>query len=81
MGHQNVKKKLIYSETLHKTKSPKKDLTAQHLRRKFEGWGGGGGGCLCHIPPHHHPTPDTQMSQYHRHDLNVRGGVVVVEGL
>ena len=58
MGHQNVKK-LIYSETLHKTESPKENLTAQHLRRKFEGWGGGGGVLVPHTP-HHHPTPDTQ---------------------
>ena len=42
MGHQNVKK-LIYSETLHKTESPEKKLTAQCLRRKFQrvGWWGG----------------------------------------
>ena len=38
---------------------------------------------VSHTFPSHHPTPDTQtlMSQYHRHNLNVRGGVeVVVEG-
>ena len=38
MGHQNAKK-LIYSETLYKTESPKINSTAQRLRR-----GGGGGG-------------------------------------
>ena len=61
-----MQKKLIYPETLYKTKSPKKNFW-QHdtLGENFEGWGGGGGGgggwgCLCHIPPHHYPTPDTQ---------------------
>ena len=41
------------------------------------------GRCLCHIlPSTTTPTPDTQtsMSQYHRHNLNVRGGVEVVVG-
>ena len=60
MGHQNAKK-LIYSETLHKTESPKNILTAQQLRRKFEGWGGGGGRgvFVSHTPP---PPPHPSHS-------------------
>ena len=35
-------KKSIYSESLDKTKSPQKNLTAQHIRMKYEGVG-----CVC----------------------------------
>ena len=61
MGHQNAKK-LIYSETLHKIESPKKNWQQDTLGENLREWGGGGGGgCVCvTYSPHHHPTPDTQ---------------------
>ena len=62
-----MQKNLYILKPYTKLSLQKNKLMPQCLRRKFEGWGGGGG-CLCHIPPHHHPTPDTQMTQYHRHD-------------
>ena len=47
----------------------------QHLSHIYKGWGGGGLNEKYH--PHHttHDT-QTQMSRYHRYDLNFRGGVV-----
>ena len=78
MGHQLQKN--IYSEILHKTESPKTKLTAQYHKRNFERVGWWWRVFVSHSPPYCHPTPDTQteMSQYHRYDLNVRGGMVVV---
>ena len=65
MGHQNVKK-IIYSETLHKTESPQKKIQ-QHdtLGENLRGWGGGGGGCLCHIPPPTSTPPLTLKLKCH----------------
>ena len=74
-----MQKNLYILKLYTKLSLPKKMLTAQHLRRKFEGVGWWWWGLFVSHTPHHHPTPDTQtqMSQYHRHNLNVRGGVVV----
>ena len=63
MGHQNVKKTLYILKPYTKLSLPKKNWQHNTLGENLRGWaggGGGGGGCLCHIPLHHHPTPDTQ---------------------
>ena len=59
MGHHNAKK-LIYSETLHKTESPKKKFWQHTLGENLKGWGGGGGGVFVSHTSPHYPTPDTQ---------------------
>ena len=51
MSHKNAKKNLYILKPYIKLSLLKKMLTAQCLRRKFEGWGGGGGAFVSHTPP------------------------------
>ena len=55
-------KRLIYSETLGKTESPKQNFNSTTPEEKM--WGDGVevvGGVYVTYPTHHHPTPDTQI--------------------